>query len=45
MNDNKERKLEVTARDVFDILIKKWLIILLCGLVVGSAFLLYTKVA
>lgn len=43
MNDNKERRLEVTARDVFDILIKRWLIILLCGLVVGSAFLLYTK--
>lgn len=43
MNDNKERRLEVTARDVFDVLIKRWLIIALCGLVVGSAFLLYTK--
>ncbi len=44
MNDNKERKLEVTARDVFDVLIKRWLIIVLCGLVVASAFLLGTKV-
>ena len=44
MNENKERKLEVTARDVFDVLIKKWLIIVLCALVVASAFLLGTKV-
>lgn len=43
MNDRKERKLEVTAKDVFDILIKRWLIIVLCGLVVASAFLLGTK--
>lgn len=44
MNENKERKLEVTARDVFDVLIKRWLIIVLCALVVASAFLLGTKV-
>ena len=43
MNENKERKLEVTARDVFDVLIKRWIIIVLCGLVVASAFLLGTK--
>lgn len=43
MNENKERKLEVTARDVFNVLIKRWLIILLCGMVMGSAFLLGTK--
>ena len=44
MNENKERKLEVTARDVFDVLIKRWLIIVLCARVVASAFLLGTKV-
>ncbi|MBQ8768477.1 MAG: protein-tyrosine kinase [Oscillospiraceae bacterium] len=44
MNENnKERKLEVTAKDVFDVLIKRWLIIILCGLVLASAFLLGTK--
>lgn len=43
MNDNKERRLEVTAKDVFDVLIKRWLIIVLCGLVLASAFLLGTK--
>lgn len=43
MNDNKERKLEVTVKDVFDVLIKRWLIIILCGLVLASAFLLGTK--
>ena len=43
MNENKERKLEVTAKDVFDVLVKRWLIIVLCGLVVASAFLLGTK--
>lgn len=43
MNENRERKLEVTAKDVFDVLIKKWLIIVLCGMVVASAFLLGTK--
>ncbi len=41
--NNKERRLEVTARDVFNVLIKRWLIIVLCGLVMGSAFLLGTK--
>lgn len=43
MNENHERKLEVTARDVFDVLVKRWIIIVLCGLVVASAFLLGTK--
>jgi len=43
MNDNKERKLEVTARDVFNVLVKRWIVIVLCGLVVASAFLLGTK--
>ena len=43
MNENHERKLEVTARDVLDVLLKRWLIIVLCGLVVASAFLLGTK--
>jgi capsular polysaccharide biosynthesis protein len=43
MNENKERKLEVTVRDVFNVLIKKWLIIVLCGLVLASSFLLGTK--
>lgn len=43
MNDKKERKLEVTARDVFDVLIKRWLIIALAGLVLASSFLLGTK--
>ncbi len=43
MNENHERKLEVTAKDVFDILIKRWIVIVLCGLVVASAFLLGTK--
>ncbi|MBQ6998129.1 MAG: protein-tyrosine kinase [Oscillospiraceae bacterium] len=43
MNENHERKLEVTAKDVFDVLIKRWIVILLCGLVVASAFLLGTK--
>lgn len=43
MNENHERKLEVTARDVFDVLIKRWIVIVLCGMVVASAFLLGTK--
>ena len=43
MNENHERKLEVTAKDVFDILLKRWIVIVLCGLVVASAFLLGTK--
>lgn len=43
MNEKKERKLEVTARDVFNVLIKRWLIIILCGLVLASSFLLGTK--
>ncbi|MBQ9929665.1 MAG: protein-tyrosine kinase [Oscillospiraceae bacterium] len=43
MNENHERKLEVTAKDVFDVLIKRWIVIVLCGLVVASAFLLGTK--
>ena len=43
MNENHERKLEVTAKDVFDILLKRWVVIVLCGLVVASAFLLGTK--
>lgn len=43
MNENKERKLEVTARDVFNVLIKRWLIIVLCGLVLATSFLLGTK--
>lgn len=43
MNENHERKLEVTAKDVFDLLIKRWIVIVLCGLVVASAFLLGTK--
>jgi capsular polysaccharide biosynthesis protein len=41
--ENKERKLEVTAKDVFDVLIKRWLIIVLSGLTLASAFLLGTK--
>ena len=43
MNEKKERKLEITVKDVFNILIKKWLIIVLCGLVLASSFLLGTK--
>lgn len=43
MNENQERKLEVTARDVFNVLIKRWIVIVLCGMVVASAFLLGTK--
>lgn len=44
MNENsKERSLEITIKDVFSVLIKRWLIIVLCGLVLASAFLLGTK--
>ena len=43
MNENKERKLEVTARDVFNVLVKRWVIIALATLTMASAFLLGTK--